>query len=109
MNGWQVNGWQALLLAGVFEITWAIGLKYSAGLTRLWPTLATIVALGLSFVMMSLALKSIPFGTAYAIWTGIGAVGAFTVGILAFGDSSSTLRLVSIALIVAGIVGLKLA
>jgi quaternary ammonium compound-resistance protein SugE len=109
MNGWQVNGWQALLLAGVFEITWAIGLKYSAGLTRLWPTLATIVALGLSFVMMSLALKSIPFGTAYAIWTGIGAAGAILVGIFMFGESADLFRLSCLVLIVVGMVGLRLA
>jgi quaternary ammonium compound-resistance protein SugE len=109
MNGWQVNGWQALLLAGVFEITWAIGLKYSAGLTRLWPTLAMIVALGLSFVMMSLALKSIPFGTAYAIWTGIGAAGAILVGIFLFGEPADVFRMSCLILIVVGMVGLRLA
>jgi quaternary ammonium compound-resistance protein SugE len=109
MNGWQVNGWQALLLAGVFEITWALGLKYSACLTRLWPTLATIVALGLSFVMMSLALKSIPFGTAYAIWTGIGAAGAILVGIFLFGEPADVFRVGCLILIVVGMVGLRLA
>jgi quaternary ammonium compound-resistance protein SugE len=108
MNG-QMNGWQALLLAGVFEIAWAIGLKYSAGLTRPWPTLATIVALGLSFVMMSLALKSIPFGTAYAIWTGIGAAGAILLGIFLFGESADVLRVSCLILIVIGMVGLRLA
>jgi len=99
-----VNGWQALLLAGAFEITWAIGLKYSAGLTRLWPTLATIVALGLSLVMMSLALKSIPFGTAYAIWTGIGAAGAILVGIFLFGEPADVFRVSCLVLILVGIV-----
>jgi quaternary ammonium compound-resistance protein SugE len=93
----------------VFEITWAIGLKYSAGLTRLWPTLATIVALGLSFVMMAFALKSIPFGTAYAIWTGIGAAGAILVGIFLFGEPADMFRMSCLILIVVGIVGLRLA
>ena len=98
-----------MLLAGVLEITWAIGLKYSAGLTRLWPTLATIVALGLSFVMMSLALKSIPFGTAYAIWTGIGAAGAAIAGMVLFGEPTDAGRIGCLVLIVAGTIGLKLA
>jgi len=104
-----MSAWQALLLAGLFEITWAIGLKYSAGLTRLWPTLGMIVALALSFVMLSLALKSIPFGTAYAIWTGIGAAGAILVGIFLFGEPADAFRVACLILIVVGMVGLRLA
>jgi len=104
-----MNAWQALLLAGLFEITWAIGLKYSAGLTRLWPTLGTIVAIGLSFAMLSFALKTIPFGTAYAIWTGIGAAGAILVGIFLFGEPADVFRVACLMLIVVGIVGLRLA
>jgi len=104
-----MSAWQALLLAGLFEITWAIGLKYSAGLTRLWPTLGMIVALALSFVMLSFALKSIPFGTAYAIWTGIGAAGAILVGIFLFGEPADAFRVACLILIVVGMVGLRLA
>ena len=104
-----MSAWLALLGAGLLEVGWALGLKYSDGLTRFWPTAATVIAIMLSFALMAWALRSLPFGTAYAVWTGIGAVGAFVVGIMAFGDSASTMRLVSIALIVAGIVGLKIA
>ena len=104
-----MSGWLALVAAGLLEIAWAFGLKYSDGLTRFWPTAGTALAIALSFGLMAIALRSLPFGTAYAVWTGIGAVGAFTVGIMVFGDQASAMRLVSIGLIVAGIVGLKLA
>jgi quaternary ammonium compound-resistance protein SugE len=101
--------WFALLLAGFLEIAWALGLKYSAGFTRLWPSLATFVAIGLSFGLLGLSLKSVPFGTAYAIWTGIGAAGAAIAGIVLFGESASVARVGCLALIVAGTIGLKLA
>ena len=78
-----MNGWLALLAAGLLEIAWAFGLKYSDGLTRIWPTAATLVAIALSFGLMAVALKSLPFGTAYAVWTGIGAAGSIIVGMLA--------------------------
>lgn len=99
--------WAILLLAGVFEILWAAGLKISDGLTRFWPTVATVVAMILSFVFLAQAVRTIPLGTAYAVWTGIGAVGAATVGILAFGEAVSPQRLVFLALIIAGIIGLQ--
>jgi quaternary ammonium compound-resistance protein SugE len=100
--------WLSLFLAGVLEILWAIGLKYSEGFTRLWPSLATLVAIGLSFTLLGLSLKSVPFGTAYAIWTGIGAVGAVTAGVLLFGESVAAERLVCLGLIISGTIGLRL-
>ena len=101
-----MSGWLALVAAGMFEIAWAFGLKYSDGLTRFWPTAATATAL--SFGLMAIALKSLPFGTAYAVWTGIGAVGSIIVGMLVFSESTDPVRLVCLTLIVAGMVGLKL-
>jgi quaternary ammonium compound-resistance protein SugE len=101
--------WIVLFVAGLMEIGWAIGLKYTEGFTRLVPSVLTIACMAGSILLLGLALKALPIGTAYAVWTGIGAVGAFAVGILAFGDSASTMRLVSIGLIVAGIIGLKIA
>jgi quaternary ammonium compound-resistance protein SugE len=103
-----VNAWLALLAAGLFEIAWALGLKYSDGLTRFWPTALTLVAIALSFSLMALALRSLPFGTAYAVWTGIGAVGSIVVGMLVYSESADPFRLLCLTLIVAGIVGLKL-
>jgi quaternary ammonium compound-resistance protein SugE len=100
--------WIYLALAGLFEIGWAIGLKYSDGFTRLWPSVATAAAMIVSVLLLALATRSLPIGTAYAIWTGIGAVGAVILGIALFGDSAAPLRLLCVALIVAGIVGLKL-
>ena len=82
-----MTAWLALFLAGALEILWAVGLKYSDGLTRPWPSLATVVAIGLSFALLAASLKSVPFGTAYAVWTGIGAAGTVIVGIVAFGES----------------------
>ena len=100
--------WIYLLLAGLFEVVWAIGLKYTDGFTRLWPTLGTLVAMAVSMVLLAMAVKTLPIGTAYAIWTGIGAVGAVALGIALFGDPATLPRLACVALIVVGIIGLKL-
>jgi quaternary ammonium compound-resistance protein SugE len=102
------SAWLALLLAGLLEVGWALGLKYSDGLTRLWPSLGTIGAIILSFALMGVALKWLPFGTAYALWTGIGVAGTMLVGILAFGEPADLAKVACVALIVLGIVGLKL-
>lgn len=99
--------WIYLFIAGLFEIGWAIGLKYTAGFTKLWPSIITIIGMILSFYFLSNAVKSIPIGTAYAIWTGIGAVGTAILGILLFGESKEFVRIFFILLIVVGIVGLK--
>ena len=101
--------WLILVLAGLFEVGWAIGLKYTEGFTRLWPTLGTVAAMVISIILLGLALKSLPVGTAYAVWTGIGTVGTAVLGIILLGESAAAMRLVCIGLIVAGIVGLKLA
>jgi len=101
--------WLLLVVAGLFEVAWAIGLKYTDGFTRLWPTLGTVAAMVISIGLLGLAMKSLPVGTAYAVWVGVGAVGTALLGIVLFGDSASAGRLASLALIVAGIVGLKLA
>lgn len=101
--------WFILLLAGLFEIVWAIGLKYTEGFTRLWPTMGTVAAMGVSITLLGLAMKSLPLGTAYAIWVGIGAVGTALLGMLLFDEPATVARLVSLGLIVAGLVGLKLA
>jgi quaternary ammonium compound-resistance protein SugE len=103
-----MSAWLALLGAGLLEIAWALGLKYSDGLTRFWPTAATAVAIVLSFALMALALRSLPFGTAYAVWTGIGAVGSILVGMALFSESVDPVRIICLTLIVAGMVGLKL-
>ena len=103
-----MSAWAALLAAGILEVAWALGLKYSDGLTRFWPTMATVVAIALSFALMALALRSLPFGTAYAVWTGIGAVGSILVGMLLYSEPTDPVRLVCLTLIVAGMVGLKL-
>ncbi len=100
--------WFVLILAGLFEIGWAIGLKYTEGFTRLWPSVATGLSMIVSVGLLGLAMKSLPVGTAYAIWVGIGAVGTVVLGIILFDEPANTLRMVSLALIVAGIVGLKL-
>lgn len=101
--------WIYLFLAGLFEIAWAIGLKYTEGFSRLVPSLLTLAAMALSLAMLGLALKSLPLGTAYAVWTGIGAIGTAALGIYLFDEPATAARLASIGLIVAGIVGLKLA
>ena len=100
--------WIYLLVAGVFEIVWAVSLKYTDGFTRLWPSVTTVVAMGISMVCISFALRAIPMGTAYAVWTGIGAAGTALLGIMFFGEAGGVIRLSCIALIVAGIAGLKL-
>ena len=100
--------WFLLVLAGLFEVGWAIGLKSSHGFTRLWPSVATLVLMSLSFFLLASALKLLPIGTAYAVWTGIGAVGTALLGIILFGESASPARLACIGLILAGIAGLKL-
>ena len=101
--------WLHLIIAGLLEVAWAIGLKQTDGWTRLWPSVFTALLMIASFFFLSLALRSLPLGTAYAIWTGIGAVGTALIGIFVFGEPRTAARLVCIVLIVAGIVGLKLA
>jgi quaternary ammonium compound-resistance protein SugE len=100
--------WIYLLVAGVFEVAWAIGLKYTDGFTRLWPSVGTIAAMAVSFLLLSQALKTIPIGTGYAVWTGVGAVGTALLGMVLFGESRDAIRLLCMLLIVAGIAGLKL-
>lgn len=100
--------WALLVVAGLLEVAWSYAMKRSEGFTRLWPGVATLVGAGLSFALLSYALRSLPLGTAYAAWTGIGALGAFVLGIAVLGEPVTALRLGSAALILAGIVGLKL-
>jgi len=100
--------WMYLIIAGIFETTWAIGLKYTEGFTRLWPTVGTIGAMIASVYFLEEAVKTLPIGTAYAIWTGIGAVGAVLFGILLFGESKELPRLCCVFLIIVGIIGLKI-
>jgi quaternary ammonium compound-resistance protein SugE len=102
------RAWLFLVAAGVLEVAWAVGLKYTAGFTRLAPSLLTLGAMAASFLLLAQALRVLPVGTAYAVWTGIGAVGTALVGMLVLGESREVGRLVSIGLIVAGIVGLRL-
>lgn len=101
--------WILLLIAGLLEVGWAIGLKYTEGFTRLWPSVGTVGAMVVSVGMLGYAMRDLPVGTAYAVWVGVGAVGTAILGMFLFGESASAGRLVSIGLIVAGIVGLKLA
>ncbi|RPA62949.1 quaternary ammonium compound efflux SMR transporter SugE [Shewanella frigidimarina] len=100
--------WFILVIAGLFEIVWAIGLKYSEGFTRLWPSVGTIVAMLISIGLLGIAMKSLPVGTAYAIWVGVGMVGTAVLGMVLFNESVTLIRLVSLLLIVIGIIGLKL-
>jgi quaternary ammonium compound-resistance protein SugE len=100
--------WVFLILAGLFEIGWAVGLKYTDGFTRLWPTAGTVFSMILSLALLGLALRTLPLGTAYAIWTGVGIIGTAVLGMALFGESADPLRLACIGLIVIGIVGLKL-
>ncbi|WP_374579733.1 quaternary ammonium compound efflux SMR transporter SugE [Phenylobacterium sp.] len=99
--------WVVLFIAGLCEIAWAVGLKYTDGFTRLWPTLFTGVSLVASMALLGLAVKSLPLGTAYAVWTGIGAVGTVILGIVLFKEPATVARLVCVGLIVSGILGLK--
>ena len=101
--------WAILIVAGLFEIAWAIGLKYTEGFTRPWPSVFTGTSMVVSVVLLGIAMKSLPVGTSYAVWVGVGAVGTAILGIVLFGESANAGRLLSLALIVAGIVGLKLA
>jgi len=101
--------WILLVLAGLFEVGWAIGLKYTDGFTRPVPTVATIAAMAISLGLLGIAMKSLPVGTAYAIWVGVGAVGTVILGIVLFNEPTNPLRLISVGFIIAGLVGLKLA
>lgn len=101
--------WVILFVAGLLEIGWAVGLKYTEGFTRLWPTVATAVALVASMSLLGIAVRTLPLGSAYAVWTGIGSVGTAVLGIILFREPATAIRLVCIGLIVAGILGLKLA
>ncbi len=100
--------WVYVLVAGVFEIVWIAGIKYADGFTRLWPSVGTVVAMAVSMVCLSLAVRVIPIGTAYAVWTGIGAAGAAIMGMILFNEPRDVARLLFIVLIVSGVVGLKL-
>lgn len=100
--------WTYLVIAGLFEIGWAIGLKYTEGFTRLWPSVWTAASMAVSVFLLAKALQDIPVGTGYAVWTGIGAVGTAVLGMVLFGESRDVMRLFCIVMIVAGIVGLKL-
>jgi quaternary ammonium compound-resistance protein SugE len=108
MSGAARLAWILLLLAGILEVAWAIGLKYTAGFTRPLPTVLTVAAMIASMVLLGLAVRTLPIGTAYAIWTGIGAAGTVMLGIILFGEPATALRLACVGLIVTGIVGLKL-
>ena len=105
----STTAWLILVLGGMFEIAWAIGMKYSEGFSRPWPTAWTVITMLLSLWLLAIAMKSLPVGTAYAVWVGVGAVGTALFGILLFHEPAHGARLASITLIVAGIVGLKLA
>jgi quaternary ammonium compound-resistance protein SugE len=101
--------WLLLVLAGLFEVGWAIGLKYTRGFTQLWPTVWTVMAMAISLGLLGIAMKSLPIGTAYPVWVGVGAIGTVVLGIVLFNEPANAARLISVGLIIAGIVGLKLA
>ena len=100
--------WIILVFAGLFEVVWAIGLKYTEGFTRLVPSVVTLLGMIVSFWLLSTAMKTLPLGTAYAVWVGIGAIGAFIAGIVLFNEALSAMRVISVLLIAAGLIGLKL-
>jgi quaternary ammonium compound-resistance protein SugE len=104
----MISPWASLAIAGVFEIVWAVGLKYSDGFSKIWPSLFTLLAMAISLYFLAQALKTIPLGTGYAVWTGIGAAGTAILGIILFAESVQLVRMLCIALIIGGIVGLKL-
>jgi quaternary ammonium compound-resistance protein SugE len=104
----RTMAWIILVVAGLFEIGWAIGLKYTEGFTRPWPTAGTVVSMAISLWLLGIAMKSLPVGTAYSVWVGVGAVGTVILGIVLLDEPANAARLISVALIVAGIVGLKL-
>jgi len=101
--------WMILVLAGLFEMGWAIGLKYTDGFTRLWPTVWTVVSMAVSLLLLGFAMKTLPVGTAYSVWVGVGAVGTVILGIVLLGEPVNPIRLISVGLIIAGIFGLKMA
>jgi len=101
--------WLVLVIAGLFEVLWAFGMKQSEGFTRLWPSVVTLLAMGVSFALLAWAMRSLPLGTAYTIWTGIGAVGAFAVGIAVLGEPAGLLRITAAVMIVGGLVLMKVA
>src|SRR5690349_12821049 len=101
--------WVILTIAGVFEVGWAIGLKYTEGFTRLWPTVGTVLSMIISLWLLGVAMKSLPVGTAYSVWVGVGSVGTVALGIVLLGEPVNAARLISVALIIGSIVGLKLA
>ncbi len=101
--------WIILVLAGLFEVGWAIGLKYTEGFTRLWPTVWTVLAMLVSLWLLGIAMKSLPIGTAYSVWVGVGAAGTVILGIALFNEPANAFRLISVGLIIAGIVGLRMA
>lgn len=101
--------WIILIIASLFEVTWAVTLKHTDGFTRLWPTVGTVVALVISVVLLGLSAKSLPIGTAYAVWTGIGAAGTIICGIAFLGEPATAMRMCCVGLILAGVIGLKLA
>lgn len=100
--------WAVLVVAGLFEVGWAIGLKYAEGFSRFWPSVGTVVAMVVSVVLLGWAVRTLPVGTAYAVWTGIGAIGTVVLGIVLFQEPATVARLVCVGLILAGIVGLKI-
>jgi quaternary ammonium compound-resistance protein SugE len=101
--------WILLIVAGLFEVGWAVGLKHTAGFTRLWPSVATIASMVVSLALLGLALKSLPLGTAYAVWVGVGVIGTVAAGVVFFGEPAGLVKLLSVLFIMAGVVGLKLA
>ena len=103
----MISPWYSLAIAGAFEVVWAVGLKYTDGFSRLWPSIFTLMAMAISIYFLAQAVRTIPLGTGYAIWTGIGAVGTAVAGIILFAESAQVIRLLCIALIVGGIAGLK--
>jgi quaternary ammonium compound-resistance protein SugE len=106
-EGGNMN-WVILVVAGLFEVGWAIGLKYTAGFTRVWPTIWTVLAMIVSLWLLGIAMKGLPVGTAYSVWVGVGSVGTVILGIVLLGEPASPMRLISVAFIIAGIIGLKL-
>ncbi len=103
------TSWIVLFIAGLLEVGWAIGLKYTVGFTRFWPSVGTLTAMVASVLLLGLAMKQLPVGSAYAVWVGVGAVGTVILGVVLLGESASPARLISVGLIIAGIIGLKLA
>lgn len=100
--------WFVLVVAGLFEVVWAVGLKHTEGFTKLWPSVITLLAMGISFYLLSTALRTLPIGTAYAVWVGIGAVGTAIAGIVLLNEPATFLKVMSLCLVVGGIIGLKL-